>query len=217
MLAATSRDKCPRFCGKMPDVRSLDELAVAAREGNPFALDRFTSETLPLVRALCWHLGDPDNAEDLVQETYERMMKALPQYRGDGSSKGWLSRIARNTCADAARRRSRRRMHFSSAELPDSEAPPPPGWLEVQSILEPLDEDRRTAFVLTQVLCMSYSEAAEVLSCPTGTIRSRVARARSELLTLVAEVPLPKLSAPSSLSSPLSSEEPHSQLGELAG
>jgi RNA polymerase sigma-70 factor (ECF subfamily) len=48
--------------------------------------------------------------------------------------------------------------------------------------LAALDEDRREAFVLTQLVGLSYAEAADVCRCPVGTIRSRVARARAELV-----------------------------------
>jgi len=49
-------------------------------------------------------------------------------------------------------------------------------------LLELLDDDRRAAFVLTQVIGMHYDEAAEVLGCPIGTVRSRVSRARGDLV-----------------------------------
>jgi RNA polymerase sigma-70 factor (ECF subfamily) len=49
-------------------------------------------------------------------------------------------------------------------------------------VLDVLDRDRREAFVLTQLLGMSYAEAADVCGCPVGTIRSRVARARGDLV-----------------------------------
>ncbi len=50
-----------------------------------------------------------------------------------------------------------------------------------------LEGDRREAFVLTQLLGLSYAEAAEVAGCPVGTIRSRVARARADLVTALGE------------------------------
>jgi RNA polymerase sigma-70 factor, ECF subfamily len=53
-------------------------------------------------------------------------------------------------------------------------------------VLAGLSTDRRTAFVLTQVLGFSYEEAADVAGCPVGTIRSRVARARADLLAALA-------------------------------
>ncbi|MCL4112061.1 UNVERIFIED_CONTAM: hypothetical protein GTU68_001629 [Idotea baltica] len=163
-------------------VNELDELALAARDGNRFALDSFTRKTLPAVQSLCRHLGDPDTAEDLVQETYARMMRSLPKFRGDGSARSWLLRIARNTCADATRVRKRRRTRDAFAEVPDVADAPPSGWTEVTSVLQGLSPDRRQAFVLTQILDLPYQEAADILECPIGTVRSRVARAREDLL-----------------------------------
>jgi RNA polymerase sigma-70 factor (ECF subfamily) len=57
----------------------------------------------------------------------------------------------------------------------------------VADLLARLDPDRREAFVLTQLLGLSYAEAAEVAGCPVGTIRSRVARARADLIDSLAE------------------------------
>ena len=61
----------------------------------------------------------------------------------------------------------------------------PSGALPLAELIGALDLDRRTAFVLTQVLGLSYAEAARVCACPLGTIRSRVARARAELVALL--------------------------------
>lgn len=160
----------------------LDELARAAQEGNRLALDRFCRATLPAVTGLCRHLGDPDTTEDLVQETYARMLRSLPNYRGTGSARSWLLRIARNTCADSARARTRARTRRSFREVPDTPDGPASGWPEVTSTLARLTSDRRAAFVLTQILGLGYQEAAEILECPIGTVRSRVARARDDLL-----------------------------------
>lgn len=165
-------------------VNELDELALAARDGNRFALDAFTRETLPSVQSLCRHLGDPDTVDDLVQETYARMMRSLPKFRGDGSARSWLLRIARNTCADATRVRIRRRARDSFCEVPDVADAPASGWTEVTSVLAALSPERRQAFVLTQILDLPYQEAADVLECPIGTVRSRVARAREDLLAV---------------------------------
>lgn len=163
-------------------MNEIDELALAARDGNRLALDSFTRKTLPAVQSLCRHLGDPDTAEDLVQETYARMMRSLPQFRGDGSARSWLLRIARNTCADATRVRRRRRTRDSFREVPDVADGPPSGWSEVTSVLGALSDDRRQAFVLTQILDLPYQDAADILEVPIGTVRSRVARAREDLL-----------------------------------
>lgn len=54
--------------------------------------------------------------------------------------------------------------------------------MEIDDLLRGLDSDRREAFVLTQLVGLSYEEAADAIGCPIGTIRSRVARARNQLL-----------------------------------
>lgn len=159
------------------------ELALAARDGNVHALDQFVSETHDSVRRLCRLLGDPDTVDDLVQDTYLRAIRSLPRFRRDGSARSWLLAIARNTCADATRSRVRAREHLRALD-PETEgassADSP--WAEVEDLLRGLDTQRREAFVLTQLMGLPYAEAAEVAGCPVGTIRSRVSRARADLL-----------------------------------
>jgi RNA polymerase sigma-70 factor (ECF subfamily) len=60
--------------------------------------------------------------------------------------------------------------------------------VELAQLVAGLDADRRDAFVLTQVVGLSYAEAAEVCGCPVGTIRSRVSRARQDLLAAISAV-----------------------------
>jgi RNA polymerase sigma-70 factor (ECF subfamily) len=66
-------------------------------------------------------------------------------------------------------------------------APDHSGRVDLDDLLGDLDDDRRAAFVLTQVLGLHYDEAADILGCPVGTIRSRVARARADLVDMLAE------------------------------
>ncbi len=151
----------------------LTELALAARDGNAYALEEFVRRSQPQVQALCRHLGDPDTAEDLTQEVYYRALRALPRYRNDGPAIGWLLTIARRTCADATRRRVRHRRHAA----PSTEVDRPThddSWADVAEVVATLDDDRREAFVLTQFVGLSYADAAQVLGCPVGTVRSRV-------------------------------------------
>jgi RNA polymerase sigma-70 factor (ECF subfamily) len=84
--------------------------------------------------------------------------------------------------------RQRRLVERVQATTPADEVAEPAdegGHQEVDRLLATLELDRRNAFVLTQLLGMSYAEAAEVCGVPVGTIRSRVARARADLLGVV--------------------------------
>lgn len=159
------------------------------------ALERFVAETQADVWKLCRYLGDAEFADDLAQETYERAIGSIHRFRADGSARGWLLTIARRTCVDHTRRASRRRrldravFDNTTAGAPEGNivAPDPSGRVDLDDVLAHLDQDRRGAFVLTQVLGMRYDEAAEVLDCPVGTIRSRVARARGDLVAMLRE------------------------------
>ncbi|MGA9595076.1 MAG: sigma-70 family RNA polymerase sigma factor [Acidimicrobiia bacterium] len=154
-----------------------------AKTGDRRALDEFVTTTLPDVLRVCHYLGQPSDPEDLAQETYARAFSAIHRFRGDGSARAWLLSIARRVCADATRReiRERRLDQKLVADLIHADHHDET-WLEVDELLTILDEDRRTAFVLTQFVGLSYEETAETMHCPIGTVRSRVARARQQLL-----------------------------------
>jgi RNA polymerase sigma-70 factor, ECF subfamily len=161
--------------------------ALAARDGDRVAFAGFVRQTQGDVWRLCAHLVDPGSADDLTQETYLRAVTAIERFRGDSSAKTWLLTIARRVCADSIRRRTRRRRALLRRGPETEVMPPPAGAVELQAIMAALTPDRRTAFALTQVLGLSYEEAAEVVGCPIGTIRSRVARARADLLSALAD------------------------------
>jgi len=158
-------------------------LALAARDGRDLAaVEEFVRATQGDVWRLCAHLGDRDRADDLAQDAYVRIIKALPSFRGESSVRPWLFSIVRRVVADdiAARQRARRQPVAIVEPVPDHQ-----GEVALVSLLDGLDEDRRQAFVLTQLLGYSYAEAAEAAGCPIGTIRSRVARAREDLMAMV--------------------------------
>jgi RNA polymerase sigma-70 factor (ECF subfamily) len=167
----------------------LTRLLLDAQRGDRAALDRFVAATHRDVNDLCRYLGDRDNADDLTQETYRRAVASLHRYRATGPAKHWLLTIARRTCADATRRRQRRRrLQRRVGELsPDEHIDPTPvtEQPEIDELLLELDDDRRAAFVLTQLHGFRYEDAAQLLDVPIGTIRSRVARAREQLLDLM--------------------------------
>jgi RNA polymerase sigma-70 factor (ECF subfamily) len=163
-------------------VDDLTRLALSARDGDEAALARFVERTQPDVYRFCASLGDRSTADDLTQETYLRALGALPRFRGDSSARTWLLAIARNVAADAIRRRTYRNRLLGRLQPRAEHSPDGAGSVHAADLLGRLDVDRRAAFALTQLLGLSYAEAAEVLDCPVGTVRSRVARARADLI-----------------------------------
>lgn len=159
-------------------------LLLAAADGDRSALAAFVRATQADVWRFCAHLVDRGAADDLTQEVYLRAMRKAPNFRGDSSARTWLLVIARRVAADEIRRRQRRRRLPVPAETIEPDASGPHA---VNDLIAELPDERREAFVLTQLLGLSYAEAAEAAGVPIGTIRSRVARAREQLVTAVTD------------------------------
>lgn len=180
----------------MPVAGSADDeitrWALAARAGDRAAAAAFIRATQRDVYRFVVHLAGQAEAEDLTQETYLRAMRSLPRFAARSSAKTWLFAIARRVAVDHVRTMVRRPR---IAELEDWQvtadavlAREPAGFEEgilLWQTLAALPLDRREAFVATQVAGLSYAEAAQVCGCPIGTIRSRVARAREDLVAAI--------------------------------
>jgi RNA polymerase sigma-70 factor (ECF subfamily) len=161
----------------------LENVVGAAAAGDPAAQAVLIRATQADVWRLAAVLVDRDAADDLTQETYLRALTALPAFEGRAGVRTWLLSIARRTCADHLRTTvRRRRLGERLAAAPAEPGPDQAGVVDTMDLLRRLDPPRRAAFVLTQVAGLSYQEAAAVEGVPVGTIRSRVARARTDLL-----------------------------------
>lgn len=175
------------------DDEQVTAWALAARGGDPAAIERFVQATYGDVWRFTAHLsGDVHGADDLTQDTFLRALGGLPRFAGRSGARTWLLSIARRAVIDryrhtAARPRISDTVDWRSA----AEGTQPvgvPGFEEGVALLELLDTlqaTRREAFVLTQLLGLSYAEAATATGCPIGTVRSRVARARDDLVVLL--------------------------------
>jgi len=166
---------------------SLNTLAILAQRGDRRALARLVEMSQPDVWRYCAYLTDAQVADDVTQDTYARAIGSLHRFRGDCDAKVWLLTIARRACADHIRSQTRRRnllLRLQSGRHDDATAPRHD--VELTQLVTALEPDRRDAFVLTQILGLGYHEAAEICQCPVGTIRSRVSRARTDILNSVA-------------------------------
>ncbi len=183
---------CPAVHRPRHRIETLDAataLAVAARAGDERALIALIEATQADVWRFCAHLACPADADDLAQETFIRAVRSLPRFDARSSIHTWLLSIARRVVIDARRINGRRRRLVralgdvaAAGHVRGSTYPDPAEAVVGANLVDRLPEDRRVAFVLTQILGYSYAEAAEVCRCPVGTIRSRVARARVDLM-----------------------------------
>lgn len=163
-------------------------VALAAGSGDRAALAEFIRCTQDDVWRFVAHLGGREHADDLTQETFLRMLDALPRFEGRSSALTWLLAIARRVVIDRLRydaSRPRPAPWDWAGEPPDQGAGPADA-VHLAGLLAGLDPQRREALVLTQLMGFSYADAAQVCGCAVGTIRSRVARARSDVIELLA-------------------------------
>lgn len=161
-------------------------LALKAGRGDRAALTEFIRSTQGDVWRLLAHLANTDVADDLTQETYLRVMSALPRFAARSSARTWLLSLARRVWVDSVRH-DMARPRKSAVEWEDATQASSTGtsWAELvdaRVLMESLDADRREALILTQVLGYTYAEAADIAGVRVGTIRSRVARARQDLV-----------------------------------
>ncbi|MGW6078752.1 sigma-70 family RNA polymerase sigma factor [Streptomyces sp. NPDC055186] len=164
--------------------------ALAARAGDPEAVENFVRALHRDVRHFVTYLSaDPQAADDLAQDTFLRALASLHRFEGRSSARTWLLSIARRAVIDSYRNASARPRLLDTddwqtvAECAQERGLP--GFddgVALTELLDALPAERREAFVLTQLLGLPYAEAAELSDCPVGTVRSRVARARSALI-----------------------------------
>ncbi|GAB3077633.1 RNA polymerase sigma factor [Corynebacterium aquatimens] len=168
----------------------ITQLALAAGRGDKRALSEFIELTHDDVWRLLAHLAGREFADDLTQETYLRVLGSLPRFQARSSARTWLLSLARRAWVDSVRRdMARPRKAAVQYEEAAATRPSPDDtttWSEVMDarmLLDELPTERREALILTQVLGYSYEEAAKIAGVRVGTIRSRVARARSQLIS----------------------------------
>jgi RNA polymerase sigma-70 factor (ECF subfamily) len=174
------------------DDDQVTRLAKSAGRGDQAALSQFIAATQRDVWRTVAYLADPGSADDLTQETYLRAIKSLPRFSGRSTARTWLMSIARRVVVDQIRYNTSRPRPAHVVDLDDVLGAAGGGTrienlVEIRILLDGLDPERREALVLTQVLGLSYAEAADVCGCPIGTIRSRVARARDDLAAAARE------------------------------
>jgi RNA polymerase sigma-70 factor (ECF subfamily) len=146
-----------------------------------------------------WLLGNSQDAEDAVQDSYLRALTYFDSFHGE-DGRAWLLAIVRHTCYAHLRQQQRNHQQRPEALQPDKEieaaqdhSPGPEALAfdraareSIARALEQLPPEFREAVVLREMEGMSYSEIARVLDVPIGTVMSRLARARRRLQEILA-------------------------------
>jgi RNA polymerase sigma-70 factor (ECF subfamily) len=158
-----------------------------------------------VVKLVLRYVRNPAEAEDIAQEAFIKAYRALPQFRGDSAFYTWMYRIAINTAKNTLASRDRspiaydldltdpEESHSVQTKLQDPDTPEGMALTEeirgiVNSAIEGLPEELKTAIVLRELDGLSYEEIAAAMECPVGTVRSRIFRAREAIDKRLREV-----------------------------
>ena len=173
---------------------SDEALAAAANAGDRGALEALLARHVDRVHAICRRVtGHPEDALDATQEALMAVTRGLHRYDGRSLFTTWLYRVATNAALDELRRRKRRPVPAEAGDdrpLPagaGGPAAPAPvesvvaARLDVDAALAALSPEFRAAVVLRDLCDLDYSEIAEALDVPIGTVRSRIARGRAAI------------------------------------
>lgn len=184
----------------MTTERDIDLLLVQrVQRGDKKAFDLLVIKyQRKLMRLVSRFVRDQAEAEDVVQDSFIKAYRALPQFRGDAAFYTWLYRIGINTAKNyltthynkvptSTDSNAEEAESFDDADqLRDNNTPE--SLLATKQIaatlslaMDSLSEDLRTAITLREIENLSYEEIAEMMNCPIGTVRSRIFRARDAI------------------------------------
>lgn len=147
--------------------------------------ERELLKLLPRLRRFARSLArDVTDADDLMQLSLERALRAKAQWQHGTRLDAWMMKILRNCWIDEIRSRTRRAAAFSddeTAHMIASNAAAPDTLLDVGRAMNELPPQQREVIALVLVEGLAYREAADILEIPIGTVMSRLARGRKEL------------------------------------
>ena len=186
--------------GAIPGNREIDQALVErAQRGDQQAFGMLVEKyQRKLGRLLSRMVRDQAEVEDVVQETFIKAYRALPNFRGDSAFYTWLYRIGINTAKNYLVSLGRRPQVSQEVEIEDAEnfdesheqgtAETPETAMMTKEIAKTVNEtvmslpdELRTAITLREIEGLSYEEIATLMSCPIGTVRSRIFRARETI------------------------------------
>jgi len=180
--------------------REIDRQLVArAQSGDKRAFNLLVEKyQRKLARLLSRFIRDPAEVEDVTQEAFIKAYRALPAFRGDSAFYTWLYRIGINTAKNYLMAMGRRAPTSTEIEAEEAEGFDEGEQLRdintpesvalsneiartVNSTIEQLPEELRTAIQMREIEGMSYEDIAKAMDCPIGTVRSRIFRAREAI------------------------------------
>lgn len=174
-----------------------NDLIKKCKKGNREAFNvLFSNYRNQVVNIAYGMLSDREDAYDAAQEVFVRVFRSIESFKEESSFTTWLYRITTNVCSDILRKRQKGSNVVSLNRMADEnndmdikdEAPTPEESMElserqraVREAISELREEYRTVITLCDIEGMSYDEISQILKIPSGTVKSRINRARNAL------------------------------------
>ena len=175
-----------------------EELIARSRDGDSVAFGEFIERHMAAVHRWMTRAVGAEDADDLTQDVFLRAYRGLSRFRAQAPPRAWLAAIADNAIKNKYRSRSRFRRIFASdptsdtledraarGQSPEESARAGESSGTVQDALSKLPIDFRLPIVLRDLEEWSYDEIAASLGLPIGTVKSRIARGRGQLRTIL--------------------------------
>ena len=168
----------------------VGDVVKAARDGDEAAFETLVRQHADAVYGHALRFfGDPDAAEDAVQEVFLKVHRSLSTFEGHSTFGTWLFRVTRNVCLDMFRSGKRRPIPVDPVDIPEKAqgdvSDPVVASTVLQEAVAALQPEERDAFNAVTLFDLDYREAAAALDVPVGTVKSRVFRARRSLVLML--------------------------------
>ncbi len=183
----------------MNDLKFIKQL----KRGEPEAYKKLYAEHVRRIGRIAKSYLGVDDVEDVIQEVFIKVYKNIKKFRGDSSLSTWIYRITVNVCKDMLAKKHRKKEILTSFGLEDDdektfsepveETKPSDEFLkevsaeEIQKAINSLSEEDRLLITLREIEEMSYSDIADVVGKPIGTVKSKLHYARERLKNILEE------------------------------
>ena len=172
-------------------MEQLEEQILKMGRGDTNGLEALHERTRASVYGLALSIvRNPQDAEDLMQDTYLRVYRGAAGYRPQGKPLAWILRITRNLALDKVRSRSAGELPLEESLVPDPRSDQSENTLDrllLQTVLARLTEEERQIVILRSVEGFKHREIAELLGIPLGTALSKYRRSLSKLRKMLEE------------------------------
>ena len=176
----------------MDELRAIAQAKKGDADAFAFLVETYETSVYRLALRMC---GNAHDAEEVAQEAFVAAWKGLPAFRGESKFSSWLYQLTTNAAIDFLRREKRYRAAVPMEDEPEPATPDTPQQAmeesevrqALQQALDTLTPEHREIFLLRQMRQLSYEEIGRLLGLESGTVKSRLSRAKKQLREILTQ------------------------------